>query len=133
MRRTIFNLGCALIVLSISRMVESAQETLSICASDPFQSLRVCAAYCISWGWPKDHCDFIAVRLSCSNLGQGPGNIRNDCYCRPDLVPSAHSIISSCVNEQCSRNAFDLQQVLSVYDGYCSSAGECGQPRSSIP
>jgi hypothetical protein len=102
----------------------AAETTVSICQTDPFRALRQCAAYCISWGTPDGHCDFISYRLSCSPFGGSFHDARNDCFCRADLVSDAHSIISSCVYSQCSSNTVDYQQVMSVYDNYCIGAGK---------
>jgi hypothetical protein len=123
-----FLLLSATFALILSSAFTAAQlaQTLSICSADSFNALRVCGAYCISWGSPDRYCDYLAVRLGCSNLGDGLQKVRNDCFCRSDLVASAHSILSSCVNDQCSKNTVDLQQVMSVYDGYCADAGESG-------
>jgi hypothetical protein len=95
---------------------------LSICSAAAYTSLRECAAYCISYN-NLSFCDYLARDLSCSPGGTAPENILNSCYCRSDLAPSAHSILSSCVSDSCSKNTVDIQQVVSLYDAYCAGVG----------
>jgi hypothetical protein len=49
----------------------------------------------------------------------------NDCYCRADHQPVAVSYLSSCVSKSCTvRDAqIDVNNAITVYDGYCSSNG----------
>lgn len=103
--------------------VSADNGALSICEYQPISGLRLCASWCITFG-NTDHCDKLAMFLSCGVWGGPQSAIRNDCYCRPDLFSTAHSFLSSCVNSACSSNSVDVTQAISVYDGYCNSAGE---------
>ena len=69
--------------------------------------------------------------LGCS---QTPGGyFLNSCFCRADLVPVAHSFLSSAVPTACSQfPVADLSSAILLYDNYCSAyqavpttAGNC--------
>jgi hypothetical protein len=55
--------------------------------------------------------------LTDSNLGCS----LNACFCRPDIIPQAVSIILSCASTSCS-NTNDVVSATSFYEAYCASA-----------
>jgi hypothetical protein len=116
-----------LVLLLYLTPVSADDGALSICEYAPISGLRLCASWCITFG-NTEHCDKLAMFLSCGVWGGPQKAIRNECYCRPDLFSTAHSILSDCDNTACSSNSVDVAQAISVYDGYCNSVGKFDLP-----
>jgi len=117
------SLFTSLIALLFSKPSLS-QSTLSICAQTEILKLRNCAQWCIANGNAVDqsyYCDRLALFLDC---GSPVKSIRNDCFCRQDLLPTARSYLTSCVNSACGTNSVDVLQAVSVYYDYCAGVGK---------
>ncbi|KFY96956.1 hypothetical protein V500_02249 [Pseudogymnoascus sp. VKM F-4518 (FW-2643)] len=54
----------------------------------------------------------------------------DDCYCRGDLQPVAHDLLSSCIDQLCSvgDNSVILATAASIYSGYCTARGLKASP-----
>jgi hypothetical protein len=69
-----------------------------------WNELRSCAQYCLHGGDLNP--------LGCT---------LNNCYCRPDIIPQAVSLVSACASTSCS-NTNDVVSATSFYQAYCASA-----------
>jgi hypothetical protein len=91
--------------------------TVSLVEQSDYTSQRPCAQACFYLG------AFSGPDALADGIGCDVHTITNDCFCRADLQASADSLIKRCVNSRCSSNTLDTNSALSVYDGYCTSAG----------
>lgn len=86
----------------------TSSQSLSITNEAGYTSLRSCGRPCFS--------GFLDLpdNLQCAYPYQ------NSCVCRQDLAPAASAFITSCVNSRCDSVTVDLNQAVSLFDGYCS-------------
>jgi hypothetical protein len=107
----ILSLPFTLLWLLLQSPLILADAPVSFHQASGYATQRVCAFGCFEDfhdpGYP------IARELSCPN----------DCFCRPDLQPTATSYISSCLNGKCGRNSLDISRGLAIYTDYCTAAG----------
>jgi len=84
--------------------------TQSLYDSPIWKSQRNCARDCFWWGGG----DYLAGKLSCGKP------VEDACYCRPDLQPSAKSVLSYCISTWCGAGAtVDITSATSMYGAYC--------------
>jgi protein involved in ribonucleotide reduction len=83
--------------------------TVSIASSNAFITQRPCIRGCI---------------MGASNgIDVGCGSpFLNSCFCRADLQSSALYQVSSCVSVNCNGTATDINNAISLYTAYCSTA-----------
>jgi protein involved in ribonucleotide reduction len=83
--------------------------TVSIASSNAFITQRPCVRGCI---------------MGASNgIDLGCGSpLLNSCFCRADLQSSALYQVSSCVSVNCNDTTTDINNVISLYTAYCSTA-----------
>ena len=83
--------------------------TVSIASSNAFIIQRPCVRGCIMGA------------SNGSDLGCG-SPLLNSCFCRADLQSSALYQVSSCVSVNCNGTTTDINNVISLYTAYCSTA-----------
>ena len=83
--------------------------TVSIASSNAYASQRPCIQSCI---------------MEASNgIDVGCGNpLLNSCFCHVDLQSSVLYQVSSCINVNCNGTTTDINNVISLYTIYCSTA-----------
>ncbi|EXJ58513.1 hypothetical protein A1O7_05939 [Cladophialophora yegresii CBS 114405] len=96
-----------------------ADSTVSITAQPAFSSVRPCVQHCIWCGeyW-LINCPGSAIGLN-NVLSAGLDSL----FCRTDLQSTASSYLTSCIYSGCTTNTVDLQDGLSLYNGYCHIDG----------
>jgi hypothetical protein len=92
-----------LLVLLTGARLSHQDANYSPASFSNWNELRSCAQSCLEYGY--------ITGLGCS---------LNDCYCRPDIVPQAVSIVSVCASSSCS-NTNDVVSATSFYEAYCTS------------
>jgi hypothetical protein len=111
------------IFLLLNEVYADSTPYASITSLAGYKSLRACAQGCIyhdDFGCVGDSIgQLLSCTYSCSNFAW------DGCYCRPDLQTDAESFLSKCVSSACTIGdvALDVSAVVSLYDGYCISAG----------
>ncbi|KXJ97319.1 hypothetical protein Micbo1qcDRAFT_200027 [Microdochium bolleyi] len=103
-----------------------------------YSTARECAKYCLQYGgqW------MCGVNAGYYGLGWGLGcgcASTNGCFCATGLASSATNYLSACISSRCKGVAGDgwtkeLDSMLGLYDGYCSTANiDTGGPASWTP
>jgi len=84
-------------------------RTVSITSSNAYATQRPCIQSCV---------------MEASNgIGVGCGNpLLNSCFCSTDLSNSILYQVSSCVSVNCNGTTTDINNVISLYTVYCSTA-----------
>ena len=101
-----------------------ATAYISIYSDEAWSTARSCVAKCVWYTgvWHPSNAGYqdLAVHLGC---GAG-GN--NGCYCNSQYATSATNYINSCITAGCGKAISSLQPevnaMLSLYNGYCSTA-----------
>lgn len=108
------------VIWSFSLLFPTIHATTATITGVPaYSSQRPCAHRCFYVGGSFDG----GADLLANNIGCDVDPIENECICRPDIQPLAHSHLSSCVNDRCDSMTVDLNSAVSIYDDYCSSNG----------
>ncbi|RYP54586.1 hypothetical protein DL768_000646 [Monosporascus sp. mg162] len=105
----------------------------SISAIDGYSQQRPCATSCF---YNDVGDDILGSNMRCCEAYGTPtckGGVADQCYCRPDLRPSAVSWLSLCVETRCSSNTVDFTSAVAVYDDYCSSVDVVAGPVATEP
>ncbi|OCT51484.1 hypothetical protein CLCR_08864 [Cladophialophora carrionii] len=113
------NTQIILIFATLRIQTSQAESTVSITAQPAFSSVRPCVQHCIWCGeyWLAN-CPGSAIGLN-NVLSAGLDSL----FCRTDLQSSASSYLTSCIYSGCTTNTVDLQDGLSLYNGYCHIDG----------
>jgi protein involved in ribonucleotide reduction len=96
-------------VLLIWKPFVVCDGTVSIASSNAFITQRPCARGCIMGANN-------AIDVGCGSP------LLNSCFCRPDLQSSALYQVSSCASLNCDGATTDIDNVISLYTAYCSTA-----------
>ncbi|KAH7187809.1 hypothetical protein DER44DRAFT_127469 [Fusarium oxysporum] len=109
------------LLVSLTYLLQSAssEATQTIASADDYQLQRSCAISCWWLGDPdgNDSSDVLGRRLQCCD-GVPCRDVKDSCYCRPDLRVSASSHLSECVVRRCE-NEVDFSTAMNIYDDYC--------------
>ena len=100
----------------------------SIYTLDAFDVQQTCVQSCFIQGYANIQCytDVLGSMLGCPNSPCSSTFAAMDgCYCRGDLQPAAHDLLSACIDELCSvgDKSVILATAASIYSGYCTSRG----------
>lgn len=121
-------LHLTLLLLLPLTTASTAYESLYTLSAFALQ--QTCAQACFTQGFANINCytDILGSLLGCPNTPCSATFAAVDaCYCRADLQPAAHDLLSACIDTLCSDsigdNAVNLATAASIYSGYCSTRG----------
>ncbi|KAH6877257.1 hypothetical protein B0T10DRAFT_566282 [Thelonectria olida] len=110
-----------LVSLAYLLQLAPADATQTIASLDEYELQRTCVTPCFWSGDPDDldSTDILGRALQCCD-GIPCRDVKDSCYCRPDLRVSASSFLSHCVEQRC-QNEVDFSTALGIYDDYCGN------------
>jgi hypothetical protein len=107
-------LALAIIFIFLNKITSGTVVTINKYPGWGYQ--RPCAVNCFYSGNKADLLGLVGCPYGVEQ------NLHNECYCRPDLVPTGVSWLSKCVMSSCTSNTVDRDSAVSIYTNYCETA-----------